>query len=396
VTIDALLYQILIPRPNGSEGLARVASFISDVLDRTGATVARYEFVATPYGFQLVWSVVLILMLGYCAAIATRRYGLALGLIVFTAALLLLEFEFLWSPISGLLPATEHNVVGTFPGLPGGSTLIFAAHYDTTTHFGDHFSWGRWGFAQGPATGLAIGLALTGLWRARGGKRLPLAIALPGAALASVPFAAMFWFQSIGPAVRVPSPGALDNGGSVTALLDLAQQLAAREHAGATTVKLVFLAAEEERTLGSWAFAKSLGTPPSLAVINLESIGASRDLAYIEEDGFALVRYHSPPRLIDVVNEAAEELWGSTLQSRELPVGVLTDGRSFLAHGIPALTLRAFIGDAFPRSLHSKNDSRDRVVIEGIERTTDLMMGLIRAVDRNPSLLHSIQMPSSG
>ncbi|MBW2397573.1 MAG: hypothetical protein JRG95_25285, partial [Deltaproteobacteria bacterium] len=142
-----MLDQILIPRPNGSEGLARVASFISDVLDRTGATVASHEFVATPYGFQLVWSVVLILMLGYCAAIATRRYGLAIGLIVFTAALLLLEFEFLRSPISGLLPATEHNVVGTFPGLPGGSTLIFAAHYDTTTHFGDHFSWGRWGFA---------------------------------------------------------------------------------------------------------------------------------------------------------------------------------------------------------------------------------------------------------
>jgi len=270
VTIDGLLDQILIPRPNGSEGLARVAGFISDVLDRSSATVSSHEFVATPYGFQLVWSVVLALVLGYCIAIATRRYGLALGLIVITAALLLLEFEFLWSPISGLLPATELNVVGTYPGRPGGPTLVFAAHYDTTTHFGDHFSWGRWGFAQGPATGLAIGLALSGLWRARGGKRLPLAIALPGAALVSVPFAAMFWFQSIGPAVRVPSPGALDNGGSVVALLDLAQQLATREQAGATTVKLVFLAAEEERTLGSWAFAESLGAPESLVVINLE------------------------------------------------------------------------------------------------------------------------------
>jgi hypothetical protein len=393
VTIDALLDQILIPRPNGSEGLARVADFISEVLDRSGATISSHEFVATPYGFQLVWSVVLVLLLGYCVSIATRHYGLALGLMVLTAALLLLEFEFLWSPISGLIPATERNVVGTFPGQPAGPTLIFAAHYDTTTHFGDHFSWGRWGFAQGPATGLAIGLALTGLWRARAGKHLPLALALPAAALASAPFAAMFWFQSIGPAVRVPSPGALDNGGSVVALLDLAQQLATREESGATTVKLVFLAAEEERALGSWAFAESLGTQDSLGVINLESIGASLDLAYIEEDGFALVRYHSPPHLTAIVNETAKELWGSALRPQELPAGVLTDGRSFLAHGIPALTLRAFIGDAFPRNLHSENDSRDRLVFAGIEKTTELMLGLIHAVDRNPSLLGGTQVP---
>ena len=34
-----------------------------------------------------------------------------------------------------------HNVVGTFPGVAGGPTLVFSAHYDTATHFGDHFTW---------------------------------------------------------------------------------------------------------------------------------------------------------------------------------------------------------------------------------------------------------------
>ena len=392
MTIDELLDSILIPRPNGSEGLAKVADFISNVLDQTGATVSNHEFVATPYGFQLIWSAALVLVLGYFAAIATRRHGLALGLIVLTLAFLFVEIELLWTPISGLLSATEHNVVGTFPGQPDGPTLIFAAHYDTITHFGDHFSWAFWGRLMIPATGLAIGLALAGLGLAFFGRRIPRPIALPAAALVTAPFIAMFWFMSIGPLLRDPSLGALDNGGSVAALLDLAQQLEARDQAGATTVKLVFLAAEEERTIGSWAYAKSLGSPESLAVINLESVGASRNLAYIEEDGFGMVRYHSPARLIDIVNQTAEDLWGSALESRELPPGVLTDGRSFLAHGIPTLTLRALIDETFSGNLHSENDSRDRLVVEGIERTTEFMLGLIDAVDRNPLLLRDMQI----
>jgi hypothetical protein len=62
-----------------------------------------------------------------------------------------------------------------------------------------------------------------------------------------LPFAAMTWFHALGPLLRSPSPGAVDNGGSVTALLRLGERLAARPATAPTTVKLVFLAAEEER-----------------------------------------------------------------------------------------------------------------------------------------------------
>jgi hypothetical protein len=195
--------------------------------------------------------------------------------------LLLSEFELQFSPVSSLLPLTERNVVGTFSGDPDGPTLIFSAHYDTTTHFGDHFSWGAWGFRQGPATGVAVALALAGLWCRRRGKVLPRAPTLFLAALAMLPFAAMFWFHAVGPLVRTPSPGAIDNGGSVAAVLRLSERLAARPAHAATTVKLVFLAAEEERALGSRAHAATLDPDDSLAVINLESVGASDELAYI-------------------------------------------------------------------------------------------------------------------
>ena len=390
MTTDEILDQILIPRPNGSEGLEQVATFIAETLRQNGAAVTFHEFTATPHGFQLAWTAALLLVLGYVASIAARRYGLALALILVTAVLLLVEFEFQRSPVSGLLPHTERNVVGTFPGRADGPTLVFCAHYDTTTHFGEHFSWGTWGYRQGPATGVAIVLAVAGLLRRRRGRDLHRALTVPMAALAAVPFAAMFWFQTVGPLVRTPSPGAIDNGGSVAALLRLSERLQARPEGAVTTLKLVFLAAEEERTFGSRAYAQTLDPGGPIAVFNLESLGASDELAYIPEDGFALRRYRSPEAIVAFVNQTARQLWGVELPPRELPAGTLTDGRSFLARGIPAVTLRAFTGEGFPRRLHSEHDSRDRLSVAAIDRGTDLLHALAVRADANPELVENL------
>jgi acetylornithine deacetylase/succinyl-diaminopimelate desuccinylase-like protein len=286
-----------------------------------------------------------------------------------------------------MLPMNESNVVGSYPGKPGGPILIFCAHYDTTTHFGDHLSWGTWGWRQGPATGLAVLIALAGLWRQKRGKSLPRALTLLAAVLIPVPFAAFFWFQTVGSLVRAPSPGAIDNGGSVSALLLLSEQLSSRPADAPTTVKLVFLAAEEERAMGSWAYAGGLDRDAPVVVINLESIGAADALAYVAEDGFALRRYQSPEPVIRFVNDTARELWGAELPARELPVGTLTDARSFLAHGIPALTLRAFTEEPFPRKLHSAHDNRDRLSIPAIERGTRFLRALVSRADATPSPL---------
>ena len=386
MTADQILDRVLVPRPNGSDALEQVAAFVAETLEKSGAAVSFHEFTATPHGFQLAWTAALLLVSGYVAAIAARRYALALPLILATAGLLLLEFELLWSPVSGLLPALERNVVGTFPGEPGGPLLVFCAHYDTTTHFGDHGSWGTWGFRQGPATAAAVALALLGIWRRRRGRDLPRGLAAPVALLAAVPFVAMFWFQTLGPLVRTPSPGAIDNGGSVAALLRLSEQLGARGASGSATVKLVFLAAEEERALGSWEYARTLDPRAPLAVVNLESVGASEELAFIPEDGFALRRYRSPDWLVAFVNATARELWGAELRPRALPAGTLTDGRSFLARGIAAVTLRAFTGEGFPRLLHSERDSRERLSVAAIERSVELLRALVSRADEDPSL----------
>lgn len=378
------------PRRNGSEALLRVADYLQAGLDDAGAHTSRQLFTATPHGFELVWTAALALMLGWAAALLARRHGLALVLAALAPLLLLLEFEWMFSPVSGLWPLEEANIVGSWPGRPDAPLLVFTAHYDTATHFGDHFTWARWGWRLGPATGAALALPFLGLLLRRRGRELPRMLAAPLAALVLVPFAAMWTFHALGPHLREPSPGAIDNGGSLAALLRLAQRLDGRAPDAAVSVEVVFLAAEEERALGSLAQADALASRPEVAVVNLESIGASDAMALVVEDGWAMRRVASPPRLVDFVNRVAEARLGAALPELALPEGVLTDGRSFLARGVPAVTLRALSDGAFPRHLHSARDSRERLSLHGIERAVTFLAALVARAEAHPEELSGL------
>lgn len=376
---------MLVPRPNGSEALDAVQRFLATALEQSGASVTLQPFDATPWGFALCWSAALLALLAWSVALLRGRPFLALLPLVVIPAVLLAEFEGLWSPVSGLIRATEHNVIGEWSGRAGGPVLVFTAHADTTTHFGDHRDWGPWGWCMGPA--LALAFALTGVSafsKHRHGRRLPAPILAPGIALAFVPFAAMAWFQTAGPLLRAPSPGALDNGGSLTALVLLAQQLGERSAQAPTTVRIAFVAAEEERALGSRAHAQSLERDRPIAIVNLESIGAQGALAFVPEDGTEFRRFESPAWLVALVDEAASDLGRPRLARLPLPMGTLTDGRSYLAEGLPALTLRATEDGGFPTRLHSVYDARERLSVESIERTAELLAALVRRVDHTP------------
>jgi acetylornithine deacetylase/succinyl-diaminopimelate desuccinylase-like protein len=390
MTTDEILDRVLVPRPNGSAALAEVADFLAESLRASGAEVSLHAFPATPHGFALVWSASLALALGFAAAACARRYGLALVFSLLVPLLLLAEFEGLRSPVSGLWTETQQNVVGSWPGRPGGPTLVFTAHYDSATHFGDHYSWARWGWRLGPALGLASLLSLLGLGLRRRGRELPRLLLVPAALLVLPPFAAMFWFQTLGPLLREPSPGALDNGGSLAALLRFSEGMARRAPDAPTSVQVVFLSAEEERALGSWHYAATLAGKPATAVVNLESVGARGEIALIAEDGFELRRYESPARLVEFVQAAASEPLGRPLRVVDLPGGVLTDGRSFLARGVPALTLRALEDGAFPRRLHSAHDSRERLSPEGIEGAAALLAAIVARADTHPRELDAL------
>jgi Zn-dependent M28 family amino/carboxypeptidase len=202
----------------------------------------------------------------------------------------------------------------------------------------------------------------------------------------------MAFFFAAGPLLRTPSVGALDNGGSVVALLRLAERLAQRPAGAPTTVRLVFFASEEERGLGSWHYAGRLardGAGP-VAVINLEGIGTSARLTYAPEDGFELRRYASPGELTSLLETVARAAGLPPPEHHALPPGTFTDGRSFLAHGIPAVTLRGHTDEGFPRHLHSWRDSRDRVSPASIDQTVEFLAALVSHVDARPEALTTL------
>jgi hypothetical protein len=384
VTVDALLDGLLIPRPGGSPGLAQAAAFIAARLEGSGAEVVRQDFVATPHGLQLAWTAALLLMLAYLAALARGRARTAAALALAVPVLLMAEFELLWSPVSRLVTTPETNVIGTFRGAPGSPHLVLAAHYDTATHFGDHLVWGAWAAWLGPASALALFLT----WVRQRRWLRPAAMTLLAAATVA-PYAVMTWCHAVGPLVRHPSIGAVDNGGSVATLLRVAERVGDWPPTAPLTLSVVFFAAEEERALGSWHFARTLSHDVPTAVVNLESVGTRGSLGYVPEDGFGLRRFRSPAWLVALLDTTQRALDGNPLPAYPLPFGTLTDGRSLLAQGIPAVTLRGQSADPFPRGLHSRRDSRDRLVVSTLDAATDLLVALARRVTAEPALLRS-------
>ncbi len=397
--LDALLDQIVIPRPNGSANLDAVAAFIAATLREHSAQVTLQPFPATPHGLQLVWTVAFLLVVGYTCALAARRYVAGFALVSLAVALLLVEFELLYSPVSGLITREEVNVLGTFAGRPDGPTLVVGAHYDSITHYGDHLIWHRAGRWLGPTTVVALIAAAIGSWRRRRGHTLPWPVRVLAGLVLVVPYGAMTFFFAVGPLVRAPSPGALDNGGSVAALLETAKALERRPRDPPTTVILAFFAAEEERALGSQHFAAGIAhrrDPGGIAVVNLEGVGTGDRLTYVPDDGFRTRRWNSPPGIVALLNRAGTDGHRPPLEPQALPPDTLTDGRSFLAAGIPAVTLRGVSPAGFPRALHSHADRRERLSLPAIRDTVDFLTTLVAHIDANPDAVAAIARDPGG
>jgi hypothetical protein len=119
-------------------------------------------------------------------------------------------------------------------------------------------------------------------------------------------------------------------------------------------------------------------------MINLESLGAGDRLVYAPDDGWQAKRFATPPWLAKLVNEAARDLGMPAIESQVAPPAVLTDARSLLAAGIPALTLRAYAPGGFSRGLHSVGDSRDRLSVEALEKAADLLAAVILRMQTTP------------
>lgn len=369
------------PRENGTPALGETADALLLLLDGIGLDTALFSYVAHPNRLRLAGVVALLGGLAYAFALLRRHGGAALAVALLTPALLLVELEG-YVPLFGWPGATEQqHVEAVVEPAPFDQHLILAAHYDSKTDLLDHVVRAPIEILGLPLTLLMLAAAVL---RLRRGRAVAPGRLERGAALGAVLYGAFsFLALSGGAFASERSPGALDDGAACAVLVRLGERLAAAPPAR-TKVTLLFLSGEEIGVQGSWAYAAArFAAPPAVptAVINLEFLGAAKEFAVFRGERFTTRTYPPAPELVAAVDAVHREQRGLPLWTTWYPAA--TDARSFLAHGVPAMTLlNALPGHALPRGMHSTDDSRARIVPGALDAALDLLDATVRRLDR--------------
>ena len=380
---DPLLVRLAdVPRENGTAALHETANFLAGSVEAAGLVPELVAFTAYPWSLRIAGVVVLVGTLVYMRLMGAGRSLAAFALIVAVSGALLLDLERHRPVFSWLGSETQYHV--TTRVAPTGAAerrIAFAAHYDTKTDLLDHDQRAPAEWLAAPTTALMLLAAGLAWWRpgsthvvVRGIVRV---VPWLGVAFGVLYFAVL----SAGAFVPARSPGALDDGAACAVMVRLAEELAARP-LERTEVELWWLSAEEVGVQGSWAFARErFATPPALptSVVNLESLGAAPGLMVNARESFTLHSYPADPALVaqaDRVHRARND--------EPIPVEGTgaTDARSFLAHGVPALTLLSDLrGHPHARGLHSRHDDRSRLDLAALEEHVAFLADLARLHD---------------
>ncbi len=373
-----------IPRENGTEALAKTSWFLAEHLESIGLTPDVVAFTARPYVLRLAGLLILALGITYFRWMRGARYRSALLLAIVVPGALLAELEFQKPWFSWVGATTQYNVIAGVAAPVPDQRLILTAHYDTKTDLLDHVQRAPVDFLILPMVLLMIVGAATGvaLGAARSQGRWFIAVPAWGLLLYGVANFAVF---SAGALLPKRSHGALDDGAACAALLQVAERLERGPALERTRVDFLFVSGEEVGLQGSWDFARTRLAERELPtyVVNLDPLGASFDLGVVTKEIGALTAYAPNAQLLDWLDTLYRETAGKGLDRPRF--GGRTDGRSYLAHGIPAVTLFSRIPDwwVIPRAMHSAADNRSRIDMAALERTTDYLEAAVRRFDRN-------------
>jgi len=374
------------PRENGTPALDDTASFLTETLRGLGLQVEISSFVAHPYGIRLLGLFVLLAGLAYFWTLRASRWRAALGLAFLLPVVIVLQ-NGVGLPLLGAFGArTEQNITAHVPAATPEQRLVFSAHYDTKTDLFDHVvRTPIYVLGLPAAVLLLLGPLAVGVGNRRKLPRLrKLARRLAlGAAGLYCPLLCLA--ASGGAVLGQRSRGALDDGGACIALLELAHELA-EQPPERTEVEIVFFAAEELGAEGSRAHVSRRSSQshdvPTRA-INLELIGASTALAILSRETTLLAGHDPDPTVVELLRSVHGEHIGGALPLT--PVGGTTDGYAFREAGIPAATLLSTVPPWWvPRGMHSSADDRSRIDMVALDRSRDLLLAVVREVDRPP------------
>jgi len=179
------------------------------------------------------------------------------------------------------------------------------------------------------------------------------------------------------------SPGALDNAASCGVLLELLRILnePGRDFSNAH-IDVTFTGAEELGLTGAYRIAKERLAELKerhYIVINLDGIGASTKLVMTSETGLSATHGRRHAQLHDLVRDAAH-FCGLKIRRLTRNIGGEADHFPFVLQRIPAVTIGTY--GAKTLGIHTKRDSIDKVDLESLEVTGELLINLIEITNQ--------------
>ena len=382
MSLDEIFNALLRPRENGTSALAEAANYLEHTLRMSGAHVTVHEFVCRPYVGRIAGVVCFVLAMLFFALMRRRQFVGALLVALLLPAYWLIDYELRLPLVSRVGSVVERNLIAEFPVSQPQRRVILSAHFDSQTELFDSQRHGPLKYLIGPFALFTIALPATALWR--GWRRRSERHVRAWAAIVPMYFAGVCLVMTGGALVRARSPGALDDGAAVATLAELAQRLGAgTPRLDRTEIDIVLFAGQEVGLQGSARYVAD--QLPALAalptyVINGETWGFGPDLSYFTSDRSALKRYDASTPLVRTLDRAYRGVTHAGIVPDIRPM--TTDARSFLAAGIPSVTLSSQLdGEKRIYGLHSSADSRDRIQPAAVARTLEFLEAALVEID---------------
>lgn len=370
------------PRPAGSEGERRALDYVADELSKTCQQVHRIPVKGIPGQFptRILMLVGIILLVYSVYWLVESPTSMLIYLVAFFAVPKVIFGA--RKRVSATSERESENILGSMlAGQKTRGSVVLCAHLDSAKANrvpGELWPrinrllmrvWMPFVFAMAGAAALRwldmrLTLAPLIAWQ------IIRAIGLALSAFLLI-FELFYMYISRGDAF---SPGANDNASGVGVVLALARHLHGAPPAH-LDVHYVLFTAEEVGLIGSERFAKETGwQKESTYVINLDMVGAGKQLCYVRGSGLI------PPRLTDSELNALFKQVHPAIQTHYYFMGN-SDFASFAAKGFRTASLCTKGDSKGELVYHTERDTLDHIDAESLQITADTVRKAIRLLD---------------
>ncbi|MCJ7745808.1 MAG: M28 family metallopeptidase [Actinobacteria bacterium] len=368
-----------IKRLPGTPGETQAQEYIKGVGDDIGVPMRWEEFTYSSAPLTVVLPLV-SLLLGIACIMGSLTYlwETSLSIIPGVVLLVMIYLGFKWSAAFEHFGATggskkSLNLIGEIKGEDPRGTIILSAHYDSKS--------------QLMPVVVKAGLSIVGFFTA-----ILLGLALVVVGILSLAGADAFgsragFFISLFPAVCLVllvfnftgnrSTGALDNASGEAVILEAARVLA-REPLKNHDMLIASFGCEEVGLCGAinylLAHEEELKARPTY-MLNFDMPFSTGGNIFVNT-AFELPPRYTSKYINELARKAAADK-GLEIKGLYMPVGAAADHMPWNKHGIEATGFVSAAG-----FIHSSRDSVDKINREGLQRTGEVTLAVVRSIDQ--------------